>query len=289
VFQANWSDKATNIKAISEELALGLESLVFVDDNPFERELVRKALPQVAIPEMPSDPALFARTLAAAGYFELATFSQEDLSRASYYDGNARRAALQKQVGDLNQYLASLDMEITFQPFNETGRSRIAQLISKSNQFNLTTRRYTEAEVAEMESDPNCFTLQVRLTDTFGDNGMISVVICRATPEGNWDIDTWLMSCRVLGRGVETMTLREMLEHASERGVKKLVGVFRPTDRNKIVEQHYSKLGFTEVERRSDGTTVWELDVASAKIEPCPMRVRSDGSIGRASVALQGK
>ncbi len=184
VFQANWSDKATNIKAISEELALGLESLVFVDDNPFERELVRKALPQVAIPEMPSDPALFARTLAAAGYFELATFSQEDLSRASYYDGNARRAALQKQVGDLNQYLASLDMEITFQPFNETGRARIAQLINKSNQFNLTTRRYTEAEVAEMESDPNCFTLQVRLTDTFGDNGMISVVICRTTLGG---------------------------------------------------------------------------------------------------------
>ena len=245
VFQANWSDKATNIKSISEELALGLESLVFVDDNPFERELVRKALPQVAVPEMPSDPALYARTLAAAGYFELATFSQEDLSRASYYDGNARRAALQKQVGDLNQYLASLNMEITFQPFNETGRARIAQLINKSNQFNLTTRRYTEAEVAEMESDPNCFSLQVRLTDTFGDNGMISVVICRTTPEGNWDIDTWLMSCRVLGRGVETMVLREMLEHASERGVAKLIGTYRPTDRNKLVEQHYSKLGFT--------------------------------------------
>lgn len=289
VFQANWSDKATNIKAISEELALGLESLVFVDDNPFERELVRQALPQVAIPEMPSDPALYARTLAAAGYFELATFSQEDLSRASYYDGNARRAALQKQVGDLNQYLASLDMEITFQPFNETGRARIAQLINKSNQFNLTTRRYTEAEVAEMESDSKCFTLQVRLTDSFGDNGMISVIICRATQEGNWDIDTWLMSCRVLGRGVETMTLRELLEHARECGVGKLIGTFRPTDRNKIVEQHYSRLGFTEVERRVDGTTVWELDVATANVEPCPMRVRSEGFISRASVAIHGQ
>ncbi len=289
VFQANWSDKATNIKSIADELALGLESLVFVDDNPFERELVRKALPQVAVPEMPSDPALYARTLAAAGYFELATFSQEDLSRAAYYDGNARRAELQKQVGDLNQYLASLNMEITFQPFNETGRARIAQLINKSNQFNLTTHRYTEAEVAEMESDPNCFTLQVRLTDTFGDNGMISVIICRTTPEGNWDIDTWLMSCRVLGRGVEKMVLREMLQHASERGVGKLIGVYRPTDRNRIVEPHYSKLGFTEVDGRSDGSTVWELDVATAKIEPCPMRVRSEGFIGRASVALHGQ
>ncbi len=289
VFQANWSDKATNIKAISEELALGLESLVFVDDNPFERELVRKALPQVAIPEMPSDPALYARTLAAAGYFELATFSQEDLSRASYYDGNARRAALQKQVGDLNQYLASLDMEIAFQPFNETGRARIAQLINKSNQFNLTTRRYTEAEVAEMESDATCFTLQVRLTDTFGDNGMISVIICRPTPEGNWDIDTWLMSCRVLGRGVETMVLRELLEHAAERRVRKLVGTFRPTDRNKLVEQHYSKLGFTETGRRHDGTTMWELDVANANVDPSPMKVRSEGFLNRASVALQGQ
>ena len=234
-------------------------------------------------------PALYARTLAAAGYFELATFSQEDLSRASYYDGNARRAALQKQVGDLNQYLASLDMEITFQPFNETGRARIAQLINKSNQFNLTTRRYTEAEVAEMESDPTCFTLQIRLTDSFGDNGMISVIVCRATPEGTWEIDTWLMSCRVLGRGVEIMTLREILDHATERGVKKLVGVFRPTDRNKLVEQHYGKLGFSEVERQADGTTVWELEVAAAKVEPCPMRVRSDGFTGRASVALQSQ
>jgi FkbH-like protein len=289
VFQANWSDKATNIKAISEELALGLESLVFVDDNPFERDLVRRALPQVAVPEMPSDPALYARTLAAAGYFELTTFSQEDLKRAAYYDGNARRAALQKQVGDLNEYLASLNMEITFQPFDETGRARIAQLINKSNQFNLTTRRYSETEVAELESDPGSFGMQVRLTDTFGDNGMISVIICRPTTEGNWDIDTWLMSCRVLGRGVEKMVLREMLEHASERGVKKLVGTYRPTDRNKLVEEHYSKLGFTEVERGADGTTVWELVVASANVEPCPMRVRSEGFSGQASVALQGQ
>jgi FkbH-like protein len=140
-----------------------------------------------------------------------------------------------------------------------------------------------------MEADPSCFTLQIRLTDSFGDNGMISVVICRATAEGNWEIDTWLMSCRVLGRGVETMTLRELLEHASEREVRKLIGRFRPTDKNRIVEQHYSKLGFTEVERREDGNTVWELEVATAHVEPCPMRVRSEGFTGRASVALQGQ
>lgn len=286
VFQANWSDKATNIQSIAQELALGLESLVFVDDNPFERELVRKTLPQVAIPELPTDPALYARTLSAAGYFEAVAFSSEDLSRASYYDGNARRAALQKQVGDLDQYLASLNMEIIFQPFNETGRARITQLINKSNQFNLTTRRYTEAEVEQVEADPNCFGMQVRLTDSFGDNGMISVVICRPAAENDWVIDTWLMSCRVLGRRVENMVLREMLEHAAARGVRKLIGIYRPTDRNKLVEQHYATLGFTPKEQHADGTTTWELEVASAEVKPAPMKVRSEGFAAKASVTV---
>jgi FkbH-like protein len=275
IFQANWSDKATNIQTIAKEIALGLESLVFVDDNPFERELVRKALPQVAVPEMPSDPVFYTRTLSAAGYFEAVTFSGEDLKRASYYAGNARRADLQKQVGNLQEYLASLKMEIVFQPFDETGRARITQLINKSNQFNLTTRRYSEAEVAGIESDSRCFSMQVRLSDSFGDNGMISVVICRALPAGDWEIDTWLMSCRVLGRSVESMVLREVLQHAAEQKVRRLIGIYRPTDRNKLVEQHYAKLGFTLAEQGADGTTIWHLDVESARVEAAPMTVRS--------------
>jgi len=275
VFQANWSDKATNIEAIASELKLGLESFVFVDDNPFERELVRKTLPQVAVPELPADPALYARTLSAAGYFEASAFLEEDLKRASYYDSNARRASLQKEVGDLKQYLASLKMEIVFQPFDETGRARIAQLINKSNQFNLTTRRYSEGEVARLEADPSCFAMQVRLTDTFGDNGMISVVICRPAAKEDWEIDTWLMSCRVLGRGVESMVLRELVHHARRRNIQKLIGTYRPTDRNKLVEQHYPKLGFALVEQLSDGSTTWYLDVASTDIEAAPMTVRS--------------
>ena len=139
-----------------------------------------------------------------------------------------------------------------------------------------------------MDADPDSLHAADSSDDPFGDNGMISVVICRLRQGDDWEIDTWLMSCRVLGRGVETMTLRELLEHASERGVTKLRGLYRPTDKNKIVEQHYSKLGFTD-ERGEDGTTVWELDVATAKVEPCPMRVRSEGFIGRVSVALQGQ
>lgn len=277
VFQANWNDKATNIRAIAAQLSLGLESLVFVDDNPFERELVRTLLPQVAVPEMPADPALYARALSAAGYFESATFSREDLRRASYYDGNARRAALQTQVGDLEEYLASLKMEIVFQPFDSSGRARIAQLINKSNQFNLTTRSYTEADVALMESDPSCFTMQTRLLDTFGDNGMIGVVICRTVAAGEWEIDTWLMSCRVLGRRVENMVLRELLGHAAGRNIRRLTAQYIPTNRNKLVEQHYRKLGFALVEECPDGRTIWELEVATAQIDSAPMTVRTLG------------
>ncbi|MDQ2773929.1 MAG: HAD-IIIC family phosphatase [Acidobacteriota bacterium] len=277
VFQANWNDKATNIKAIAEELSLGLESMVLLDDNPVERGLVRQILPQVAVPELPADPALYSRTLAAAGYFESVVFSEEDVKRASFYQDNARRVSLQQQAGDVDAYLASLNMEITFQPFDATGRARISQLINKSNQYNLTTKRYTEADVAEAECNPKCFTLQVRLSDTFGDNGMISVVICRQISYSEWEIDTWLMSCRVLGRRVEQMVLRHILEHAKRQGIHKLIGIYKPTDRNKLVEDHYSKLGFTEIQKSEDGTTLWELNVETADVQGAPMNVRATG------------
>ena len=205
VFQANWNDKATNIQAIADELSLGLDSIVFLDDNPAERGLVRKLLPEVAVPELPEDPSAYARTLAAGGYFEAVTLASEDLKRAGFYQDNAKRASLQRQAGGVDAYLASLEMTITFQPFDAKGRARIVQLINKSNQYNLTTRRYTEPEILNLDSDPEVFTLQVRLTDIFGDNGMISVVICRPGGNETWEIDTWLMSCRVLGRKVEHM------------------------------------------------------------------------------------
>jgi FkbH-like protein len=278
VFQANWNDKATNLQAIAEELSLGLDSLVFLDDNPVERGLVRKLLPQVAVPELPEDPAWYARTLAAGGYFEAVSFASEDLKRAGYYQDNARRANLQKQAGGVDAYLASLEMIITFQPFDATGRARIVQLINKSNQYNLTTRRYTDPEVAEAENDPAVFTLQVRLADIFGDNGMISVVICRPAQAGVWEVDTWLMSCRVLGRKVENMVLREILRHAREAGIRKLAGIYRPTDRNKLVVDHYAKLGFTKISEEDSGLTRWELSVEGAQPEVAPMKVVSQGS-----------
>lgn len=276
VFQANWSDKATNISAIAKELALGIDSMVFLDDNPVERGLVRELLPEVAVPELPENPALYSRTLAAAGYFESTAFSEEDRKRAEFYENNARRVALQTQVGDIESYLQSLDMEISFRPFDATGRSRIAQLINKSNQFNLTTRRYTELDIARFETDPHAFTLQVRLLDAFGDNGMICVIICRSTAAQTWEIDTWLMSCRVLGRRVEQMVLNEILLHARAAGIRHLTGVYLPTEKNRMVQDHYARLGFVRTGGDDSGASTWQLPT-DAVVDVPPMRVVRSG------------
>ena len=278
VFQANWKDKATNIQAIAEELSLGLDSMVFLDDNPVERELVRRTLPQVAVPELPDDPASFVRTLLAAGYFEAIAFSDEDRKRAAFYQDNARRVTLQKQVGDVDAYLRSLDMQMTLEPFDDTGRARITQLINKSNQFNLTTRRYTEAEVADTQRDENAFTLQVRLADSFGDNGMISVIICRREAS-DWNIDTWLMSCRVLGRKVELAVLHELLAEARTRGVQRLRGKYIPTEKNKLVEDHYEELGFSPLRTEEDGSTLWQLEVEGVAPVSLPITIRRQGFV----------
>jgi FkbH-like protein len=251
--------------------------MVLLDDNPVERGLVRRLLPQVAVPELPEAPDEYARTLAAAGYFEAVAFAGEDLKRADFYRDNARRAKLQQEVGGLDAYLASLDMTITMQPFDATGRSRIVQLINKSNQYNLTARRYTDSEVAAAENDAEVFTLQARLADVFGDNGMISIAICRPGKAGEWEIDTWLMSCRVLGRKVEHMVLREILEHAHAAGIHKLIGTYIPTGRNQLVADHYARLGFTKVAGAESGLTVWELPVEGTVPESAPIKLVSQG------------
>jgi FkbH-like protein len=278
VFQANWNDKASNIEAIAKELALGLDAMVFVDDNPAERALVRRMLPEVAVPELPADAALYARTLLAAGYFESVGYSPEDRQRADFYQNNAKRVSLQHSSGDLEGYLQSLNMTIQFQPFEAIGRSRIAQLISKSNQFNLTTKRYSEAEVAAMESDAGLYTLQVRLSDVFGDNGMISVVVC-IKHGSSWDIDLWLMSCRVLGRGVEQAVLQELVQGALNDGATRLTGSYIATERNQLVADHYEKLGFLPLPSNQFGVTHWEMDLNNLTFKPLPMTVVRQGAL----------
>lgn len=283
VFQANWNDKASNLQAIAEALNIGVDALVFVDDNPAERALVRQRLPQVAVPELPADPAFYVRTVAAAGYFEADGFSEEDRQRAGFYSDNARRVALQSAVGGIDDYLRSLAMVLRLTPFDEAGRSRIAQLINKSNQFNLTTRRYTEAEIAAIASNPTVFTLQVRLEDRFGDNGMISSVIARQKGDA-WKIDAWLMSCRVLGRRVEQAVLHQIAAAARSAGAARLIGLFIPSGRNGIVADHYAKLGFTADGTAEDGTERWTLDLAAPLDSACLEVFTQIHSVGMAPI-----
>ena len=237
VFTANWSDKANNIREIAATLNIGTDAIVFLDDNPVERAQVRHVLPEVAVPELTQDPADYIGLLANAGYFEAISLSKEDLDRADFYQANAERVSLQK-VGSLNDYLISLNMVATISAFDSVGRNRIAQLVNKSNQFNLTTRRYSEGDIAAIESDPLKYALQIRLADRFGDNGMISVVIFDKGEE-EWSCDTWLMSCRVLGRRVEELVLLTVVEAAAEADATRIKGTYIPSNKNVLVKRPF--------------------------------------------------
>jgi FkbH-like protein len=275
VFQANWNDKASNLRTIAEQLNIGIDSLVFLDDNPFEREQVRRELPLVGVPELPQEPALYPRVLSWAGYFEAVTISAEDRKRADFYQANATRAAALASSSDMEAYLRSLDMSCTIRPFDGIGRARIAQLINKSNQFNLTTRRCTESEVADMEAAPDKFTMQVRLADKFGDNGMISVVVFDKSAE-TWSNDIWLMSCRVLGRRVEEAVLAHACAAAKAEGAKRLIGRYLPSAKNRMVADHYGKLGFTLIDKTADGGSVWILELDGYQAPDLPMQVNAE-------------
>jgi FkbH-like protein len=283
-FRVNWDDKAANIKAIADMIDLGLDSFVFLDDNPAERKRVRDALPSVAVPELPDDPSEWIPVFQAAGYFEQAVFSKEDTQRAGFYKANARRAAQLERIGNHDDYLRSLDMTLQIAPFDVPGRKRIAQLISKSNQFNLTTRRYSEAEVAAVQSNPDAVTLQARLEDMFGDNGMISAVIC-LRQERRWDIDSWIMSCRVLGRRVEETILQYLVQRARAAGITELIGRYIPTAKNGLVRDHFSKLGFVRIDAQPGGETTWQLVVADYADRELPMKVDAPTPPGSASAA----
>lgn len=263
-FVANWEDKPTNLRRIAESIGIGLNALVFVDDNPFERALVRQTLPMVRVPEMPEDAALYAGTLARAGYFEAVAITGEDATRTRLYAANAERARLREEATDLDGYLASLDMVLEWQAVDALGLPRATQLANKTNQFNLTTRRYTEAQMAALVDDPAALVLQFRLRDRYGDNGVIAVIVASpaATP-GTLAIEAWLMSCRVLGRGVEAACFAVLAAEARRRGATALEGSYIPTERNGMVAQHYAGLGFAAAGTdANDGRTHWHFDLA---------------------------
>ncbi|MGH7042339.1 MAG: HAD-IIIC family phosphatase [Acetobacteraceae bacterium] len=262
-FVANWDDKPTNLRRIARELNIGLDALVFVDDNPMERGLVRQELPMVAVPEVTDDPDSFIAALADGGYFEALAVTAEDHARTALYAGNQARDALRETATDLEGYLRGLDMRLVWRRFDTVGLARIVQLINKSNQFNLTTKRYAEEDVRAVMADARAFGLQLRLLDRFGDNGVIAIVIGRLDGGGDVEIDTWLMSCRVLGRQVEPTTLNLIAAQARALGARRLVGRYLPTKKNAMVHDHYAKLGFTVTETAADGASRAELDLGA--------------------------
>ena len=261
-FAVNWTDKAANLRDIASRLNIGLDALVFADDNLFERTIVRRELPMVAVPELPDDPAFYATTIAGAGYFESIRLTEDDVKRTGQYQANGRREILRESATDLDGYLRSLDMRLHWRRFDAVGQPRIVQLINKTNQFNLTTRRTTDEAVATLIADGATLTLQLRLLDSLGDNGVIGIVI--GHPDGAAIvIDTWLMSCRVLGRGVERATLHLVAGEARRLGAAALTGVYVPTAKNGMVRDHYKNLGFTLAGESPDLETRWTLDLAT--------------------------
>ena len=261
-FVANWNDKAANIRTIAELLNIGLDSLVFLDDNLFERNQVRDALPMVNVLEVSDDPGLVTFALADAGYFEALSVTADDLKRRELYAANTERTRLAEAAGgDISAYLAGLEMRMKWQNFRPLDHERMVQLINKTNQFNLTTRRYTSAEVTAVASNPRAFGLTFRLVDSYGDNGIIAIVIGKLNDANEAVLDTWLMSCRVLGRGAEAATLEVVARAARSIGATALIGEYIPSAKNGMVREHYSKLGFAAI-LKAEKRSLYRLDLA---------------------------
>jgi FkbH-like protein len=260
-FKANWEPKHENILAIARELNLGADSFVFVDDNPAERAIVEGQVPGIAVPNVGSDVSKYARIIEAGRYFEQVSLSREDIERAALYQENTQRAAFEQKFADYGEYLDSLEMTAEVERFKPIYIERITQLTNKTNQFNLTTRRYTLAEMEAAMTDPDAIGIYGRLSDRFGDNGLISIVLGHRVGE-ILDIDLWLMSCRVLKRDMEITMLDALVDHARAIGIKVLHGHYLPTKKNAMVQDHYPKLGFYTVAVNPDGSALYALEIA---------------------------
>lgn len=255
VFVANWENKADNIRKIQQILNIGFDSMVFLDDNPFERNIVRENLPEVCVPELPEDPAEYLEYLYSLNLFETASFSENDTERTKQYQVEAQRVIALEGFTNVEDFLKSMNMVSDVQAFNSFSKPRVSQLTQRSNQFNLRTIRYTEQDIENLMSSDDHYTISFTLEDKYGDNGLICVIVLEKKNEETLFIDTWLMSCRVLKRGMEDFTLNTIVDIAQKNGYKYIVGEYLPTAKNQMVKDHYEKLGFTEQEGR------WILNV----------------------------
>ena len=246
VFVANWETKVDNIRHIQSILNIGFDSMVFVDNNPFEREIVKSAIPDITVPELPEDPAEYLIYLRSLNLFETAFFTEQDDQRTRQYQEEARRNAVLQRFDNEMDFLANLQMVSEVKAFDEFGIPRVAQLSQRSNQFNLRTIRYTEADIKQLSADPNFYTISLSLKDRFGDHGLIGIVILKKQDDDTLFMDSWIMSCRVLKRGMENFTINTIADLARANGFKRVMGEYLPTKKNGIVKDHYLTLGFKQ-------------------------------------------
>jgi len=250
VFVANWENKADNIRYIQEVLNIGFDSMVFLDDNPFERNLVIQELPEVTVPELPADPVEYMPYIQQLNLFETASYTEEDDKRTKRYQEEAIRLSSKRTYGSIDEYLVSLQMNAEIKSFDTFSVPRVSQLTQRSNQFNLRTQRYSEEDIKQIMESEDYLTLQVNLSDKYGEYGIVSLLIGKIEGDTLF-IDTWIMSCRVLKRGVELFLLNNLVEKAKELGLNYLVGEYIPTPKNDIVSMHYSDLGFIETDNKN--------------------------------------
>lgn len=258
-FRANWEPKSHNLYATAEELKLLPESFVFVDDNPAEREIVRQEVPGAAVPEI-TKVEEYIRVLDRSGFFEVTNFSEDDLKRNEMYLANEQRNRMQKNFSDYGDYLRSLEMKAQIGAFDPAYFSRIVQLTNKSNQFNLTTHRYSQSEIEQIAADPQYLTLCGRLEDKFGDNGVVSIVIGRKEKDV-LQIELWLMSCRVLKRDMEYAMMDTLVKQCRDCGILQIYGYFYPTAKNAMVKDFYALQGFEKLEEDVDGNAKWSFRI----------------------------
>ena len=257
VFMANWDNKADNIKTIQSILNIGFSSMVFIDDNPVERQIVKENIPEITVPNLPEDPACYLEYLYGLNLFENTGITSEDSNRTNLYQIEHQRLNLKKSFVDEKEFLKSLEMLSLVEGFNKNNLSRVAQLSQRSNQFNLRTIRYDESDIINYESSNQYENFTFTLNDKFGENGLICVVVLKQTKEATMFIENWFMSCRVLKRGMENFVLNTIVNKMKLKGVKKIEGEYIPSKKNQIVVNHYNDLGFTETNGK------WVLDVNS--------------------------
>ncbi|MDR2860706.1 MAG: HAD-IIIC family phosphatase [Elusimicrobiota bacterium] len=263
VIKANWENKDKNIKEISEILNIGQDSLVFVDDNPVERDLVRSQINDIAAAEI-GQPDSYIRIIDKSGFFEVLKLSQDDINRNKMYKENVQRTQSEQSFDNYRDFLLSLDMKAGISSFESIYIQRIAQLTNKSNQFNLTTKRYTESDIETIAKSKNHINLYGRLSDKFGDNGLVSVIIGRKENK-ILHIELWIMSCRVLKRDMEFAMLDALIEECKKQGIENILGYYYPTSKNKMVKEFYAILGFSKINENDNGDTVWEYKVEKHK------------------------